>query len=487
MTAEEKALPEGWVESQIGELCTLINGKAFKPSDWTEHGLPIIRIQNLNKPEARFNYYDGDVEERFIVEDGELLFAWSGTPGTSFGAHIWRGGRAVLNQHIFRVRFDEGNLDKRFFRHAINQRLEELIRIAHGGVGLRHVTKGKFEATSVAIPPLAEQRRIVEKIEALTARSRRARAALEALPALLDRYRASVLAAAFRGDLTKDWRETHSDKSGTAWADEMKALALKMRTSRRNKALLTDETSQTPSLPENWTVAPLASLAWHAGYGTSVKCDFEGNGPPVLRIPNVAGAQINLDDLKRAREQCFSPGDEVRQGDLLVVRTNGSRDLIGRGAVVAEDLPEQYYFASYLIRFRLVPDPDLVRWVNLLWQAPQIRHVVLEHAASSAGQYNVSLSELASFPVPIPPRDEARQIIRVCETALKAAAAQWSVMNQTADRLSTLDQSILAKAFRGELVPQDPTDEPASALLDRIRARRAAEGSAPKRGRRKTA
>jgi type I restriction enzyme S subunit len=131
---------------------------AFKPTDWVKQGLPIIRIQNLNRPDAEFNYCDSVVDRKFIVQTGELLFAWSGTPGTSFGAHIWSGPTAVLNQHIFRVLFDEACIDKNFFRCAINAKLDELIGKAHGGAGLAHVTKGRFEDTKIELPPLAEQR-----------------------------------------------------------------------------------------------------------------------------------------------------------------------------------------------------------------------------------------------------------------------------------------------------------------------------------------
>lgn len=150
-------IPSSWSYVPIGNLCNLINGRAFKPSDWEKEGLPIVRIQNLNDPNAGFNFYPKSVEEKFLIDHGQLLFAWSGTPGTSFGAHIWNRGRAVLNQHIFKVEFDESKIDKKYFCYAINQKLNELIEKAHGGVGLRHVTKGKFEQTVIAIPPFNEQ------------------------------------------------------------------------------------------------------------------------------------------------------------------------------------------------------------------------------------------------------------------------------------------------------------------------------------------
>jgi len=170
--------------------------------------LPIVRIQNLNNANAAFNHFDGEYDVRYFLKGGELLFAWSGTPGTSFGAHIWKGQEALLNQHIFKVEFNESHLDKRFFRFAINQKLEELIDIAHGGVGLRHVTKGKFENTTVAIPPLEEQKRIADKLDQTLAIVERARARLARVPEILKQFRQSVLAAATDGRLTEDWRGT---------------------------------------------------------------------------------------------------------------------------------------------------------------------------------------------------------------------------------------------------------------------------------------
>jgi len=202
-----RALPVGWELAEIGELCDLKNGRAFKAQDWKKEGLPIVRIQNLNKRGAPYNYFQGEVEERFRLRGGELLFAWSGTPGTSFGAHIWKGTDAVLNQHIFRVDFDCQLIDIDFFRHAINQKLDDLINTAHGGVGLRHVTKGKFEKTGVSLPPYAEQHRIAAKLDTTLAAVDACRQRLDGVEALLKRFRQAVLAAATSGELTREWRE----------------------------------------------------------------------------------------------------------------------------------------------------------------------------------------------------------------------------------------------------------------------------------------
>src|SRR5438128_6119423 len=120
-------LPTGWAEVKLRTVLKLANGFAFKPSHWSREGLPIIRIQNLNNPDASFNYCNQALPEKVRVRKGDLLFAWSGTPGTSFGTHIWQGGDAWLNQHIFRIEFDSKIFNKSFLKHAINQNLSHYI------------------------------------------------------------------------------------------------------------------------------------------------------------------------------------------------------------------------------------------------------------------------------------------------------------------------------------------------------------------------
>ena len=152
----------------IGEVCELINGRAFKPEDWKSidsGGLPIVRIQNLNTPDSQFNYYTGDVSAQHIINPGELLFSWSGSRGTSFGAHIWYGGRAVLNQHIFKVGFNEAQATKMYLFHALNNAVAEIEENLHGGVGLVHITKGNMERIKIPLPPLEVQKEIVAEIE----------------------------------------------------------------------------------------------------------------------------------------------------------------------------------------------------------------------------------------------------------------------------------------------------------------------------------
>ena len=170
ISADEKpfVIPTDWAWIRLGESMEMLNGKAFKPSDWLPSGLPIVRIQNLNKLEASFNYCNPEtISEKNKINDGSFLISWSGTPGTSFGAFIWQRGAAALNQHIFKCELIGHAFVPEFLKLSINSQLNVLIAKAQGGVGLQHVTKGTLESLILVLPPLAEQSRIVTRVEEL--------------------------------------------------------------------------------------------------------------------------------------------------------------------------------------------------------------------------------------------------------------------------------------------------------------------------------
>ncbi len=206
----------------IGEICDLFNGRAFKPEDWENAdsgGIPIIRIQNLNNADSSFNNYTGEVSEKNTINHGELLFSWSGSRGTSFGAHIWKGQKAVLNQHIFKVGFDETRATKMYLLHALNKAVVEVEENLHGGVGLVHITKGNLERIQIPLPPLEVQKEIVAEIEGY-------QKVINGARAVLDHYRPHIpihpdwpmvelgdkLSFVSSGATPKGGRETYLDK-----------------------------------------------------------------------------------------------------------------------------------------------------------------------------------------------------------------------------------------------------------------------------------
>lgn len=159
-----------WSVRTIGEMFQLVNGFAFKPEDWKLTGSPIIRIQNLNDPSAEFNYSQAPVPERNRIEPGDLLFAWSGTIGSSFGARIWNGPSGVLNQHIFKVLMDEQQISLQFSFLVLAKVEEDIAKRAHGfKSSFVHVKKSDLVKVKLLLPTLAEQERIASCLSSLDA------------------------------------------------------------------------------------------------------------------------------------------------------------------------------------------------------------------------------------------------------------------------------------------------------------------------------
>ena len=149
-------IPEEWNILPLTKLAKYINGMAFKPSDWKKQGIPIVRIENLNDSSAPFNYFDEEVDNKFLLNDGDILLSWS----ASLGVYIWNRGKAVLNQHIFKVVPNE-TVNKYYLFWALHNSVETLSKVTHGST-MKHFQKGELERTKIALPSLSEQQKIAE-------------------------------------------------------------------------------------------------------------------------------------------------------------------------------------------------------------------------------------------------------------------------------------------------------------------------------------
>ncbi|MCQ4237937.1 restriction endonuclease subunit S [Stutzerimonas stutzeri] len=442
-------LPSGWGRAEIGDLCNLINGRAFKPQEWSESGLPIIRIQNLNNPASKFNHFSGEFDAKHHVKNGDLLFAWSGTPGTSFGAHIWHGGDAVLNQHIFKIEFSERETNRGFLRYAINQKLDELISSAQGGVGLRHVTKGTFEKTEISFPPLAEQTRIAQKLDELLAQVDTLKSRIDGIPTLLKRFRQSVLTSAVSGRLTEGWRDER----------------------------------QLPSICEVELGALIKSGPQNGLYKPS---SAYGEGSKIIRIDSFYSGEIKawdtLRSLKLEPKELDAWG--VKTGDILINRVN-SIEYLGKCALV-RTVPEPTVFESNIMRMSLHTDRIHPEYLMRYLTSEVGRKALIVKAKHAVNQASINQGDVKACKVPLPSLEEQTEIVRRVEQFFAFADQLETKVTSAKNRIDHLTQSILAKAFRGELVPQYPNDEPASVLLERIKAQRTAAPKA-KRGRKASA
>lgn len=442
-----------WDKVRIGDALRLINGRAFKPSEWRGKGLPIVRIQNLNNAEAPFNYYEGHLPEKFLLNNGDLLFAWSGTPGTSFGAHIWRGGKAWLNQHIFKVLFNETDFNKKFLELAINQNLNEYIRAAHGGAGLAHITKGRFEQSELLKPTIDEQRDIVAEIEKQFSRLDEAVANLKRVKANLKRYRASVLKTAVEGKLTEVWRKQHPDVEPVSKLLDRILSERHAKWSGKGKYKEPEEpdTTDLPPLTKGWTWARVEQLGvTFGGLTKNPKRAKFTKKLPYLRVANVYANELRLDEIEYIGVQ-VSELDKLllHKGDLLVVEGNGSKSQIGRLAIWDGSI-DPCVHQNHLIKVRLVVD-SMNKWILFWLLSPVGRHFIEEVSNSTSGLYTLSVNKVGDLPVVVPSLAEQERIVAEVERRLSFIEELEAVVRANLTRAARLRQSILQRAFRGEL------------------------------------
>ena len=164
---------EGWREAPFSALADYANGRAFRPEEWGTSGLPIVRIAQITNPEAETNYFDGRVEERHLIDDGDLIFSWSAT----LAIMKWSRGPAVLNQHLFKVTPAPG-IDRAWLQYRLEASIPALAEEAHGTT-MKHIRKGTLSSQTTLVPPLDEQRRIAEVLQSVDAAAGVAAAAAE--------------------------------------------------------------------------------------------------------------------------------------------------------------------------------------------------------------------------------------------------------------------------------------------------------------------
>ena len=499
-------LPKGWVETSLGELSDWGSGGTPSRSNPAYFGgaIPWVTISDL-KDGVVLSTFASITEAALensaakLAPVGSILVALYGSIGKLGIAGI----PVTTNQAIAYSLPNKWAFDSKYLYHYLRAERRNLLALG-SGVTQKNIYLGDLKAYRFPLAPRHEQTRIVAKLEELLSDLDAGVAELKAAQKKLAQYRQSLLKAAVEGALTAEWRAKHQPLETGAQLLQRILQERRARWEARQLARFAEQgktppkdwqkkypepvqpdTSGLPELPQGWVWASLDQLALDSSYGTSVKCGYESQGASVLRIPNVIARKLVLDDLKFASQPLdLHKSEYLAPGDILVVRTNGSVSLVGRAAEVTEPLPGDFYFASYLLRVRCLETSVVHRWVSALLASRQGRSWIESRAASSAGQHNLSLSTLLTIPIPLPPIVEQAEAMNALEAVLLSVSEQEQFLDKSLQQSTAQRQNILRAAFSGQLVAQDPHDEPASVLLERIRAERAAQGAVKKpRGR----
>jgi type I restriction enzyme S subunit len=342
------------------------------------------------------------------------------------------------------------------------------------------------------LPPTNEQRRIVAKIEELFSDLDAGVAALERVKANLKRYRAAVLKAAVEGKLTAQWRTKHPNTEPASkllerilaerrkkWeADQLARFAAAGKPPPKNwrdkyQEPTAPDTSSLPSVPKGWCWATVAALLMAPlCNGISVKGANEPPGVPALRLNAMSESGFDYSCVR------YIPISEEVANDLAVVaddffvsRGNGSLPLVGRGTL-AQEPPHRVVFPDTMMRARLADAVVRSRWIPSIWPSRFIRRQVEKMVKTTAGIWKIAQPQVETITVPLPPFAEQDAIRERLEARLTTVSAIEQALERAETRAARLRQSILKRAFEGKLVPQDPKDEPASVLLERIKADR---------------
>jgi type I restriction enzyme S subunit len=347
-----------------------------------------------------------------------------------------------------------------------------------GTAGQARVPTAFIEELEVPLAPLPEQRRIVAKLETLLGKVDACKARLAKIPVLLKRFRQAVLAAACSGRLTEDWREENPG------VEQAIALVEEIKTARgvaegrpgsesRFVEILAESDQPDVAVPEGWIWVRFGSVLGELRNGVPLRPNMEPPGTPILRISAARPGSVDLSDVRYMPDgEEFLPLYSLRDDDLLFTRYNGSIELLGVCGLVRGLGARTVLYPDKLMRVRFDHRFVLPTYTEVFFQSAAVHERVVAKAKSSAGQNGVSGSDIKAQPFALPPLAEQQEIVRRVDALFAVADQLQARFERGRQQVEKLTPSILARAFRGELVPQDPEDEPAAKLLERVYAKR---------------
>jgi type I restriction enzyme S subunit len=487
-----------WCRITLSEVAPILNGFPFPSSSFSrEEGTPLLRIRDVLTM-ATEAFYKGEFDSTYLVKPGELLIGMDG----DFNCALWKGPPALLNQRVCKVTPDERFYGRKLLVYALPGYLSA-INAATSSVTVKHLSSNTVADIPLPLPPLNEQRRIVAEIEKQFTRLEASVAALKRAQANLKRYRASVMKAACEGRLVPTEAELARaenrlyepadqllarilEERRAKWeADQLAKIQAAARPGRAGGKPPKDDkwkanykepgppdTSNLPLLPEGWTWAAVDQLAIRVTKGTSPGWQgfkYVQRGVLFLRSQNVLWGKLDLTETVYVEQQFNDTHSSsiVREGDVLLNLVGAS---VGRSAVASRQADGANTNQAVGV-IRLVHDHPTAKFLMLFFISPDGQAHIAGTKADVA-RANFNLDDIRPTPVPLPPIEEQERIVAEVERRLSVIDELEATVDANLKRAERLRQSILKRAFEGKLVPQHPNDEPASVLLERIRAER---------------
>jgi type I restriction enzyme S subunit len=404
----EDDISDDWDMKEVGDVAEFQNGYSFNDDYWEEEGDPIIRIQNLTGTSDEYNYYSGDeVEEKYRVENGDLLFAWSAT----LGSFKWNGGSAWLNQHIYRVEPGE-SINKNYLYYFLDYASDRLEKQMVGGT-LQHVRKSDVTTYPIPVPPLDEQKRIVEAVEERLERVERLEKSVENIDKLTEEYEKSLLSFLTLGQ---------DPDTKTPVAD-------------------TPEKSQ---LPDGWNVTQISEVA-----NVNPRISFEEQKDYAYVPMDAVSANKKVITRYERRDSLYSGLAKFSQGDIVVARITPCFEN-GKMAI-ASDLPDGYGFAVGSTEFVVIRPTDInTEYLFSYLKSPIVRQWGKHRLLGATGRERIKISQFRDeLTVPVPPEEVQSQIVQNIKKN-DFDKIRTSV-NTVQNMFREYDTSVLATALNGNI------------------------------------
>jgi len=470
-------LPKSWVWTRLGDVLGFVKGK--KPKNLgTRNNLLTIPYIDINAFENEIfdEFTDGD--NCPLCQTDDTLIVWDGARCGLVG----RGVAGAIGSTLAKLPCFEVNSTYIFY---FLQSMYEFINKRPRGVGIPHVEPSLFWNIPLPLPPLLEQRRIVTKIAELFTRLDTGVEALKKVRAQLKRYRQSVLKHAFEGKLTEEWRQAHKHELEPASVLLDRIRQERHKTAKgKYKELPPLDTSNLSELPEGWAWARIGDISEAIQYGYTASSIFEATGPKMLRITDIQNNSVDWDTVPYCRIATEEKAKYLlKDGDLVFARTGAT---VGKSFLIRDTIPESV-FASYLIRIAISRRISKI-FVYSFFQSYGYWMQIYK-GQLGIGQPNVNSHTLSKMLVPLSPAIEQDRIAEEIERHFSVADQIEKTVDHSLRQAEKLRHSILKRAFEGKLVPQDPNDEPAEKLLERIKAERAkhlTEAKASSKSKKKT-
>lgn len=471
-----KELPKSWERAKLSDCCLIIMGQSPPGSTYNTEGKGLPFFQG----KAEFGEMYPTVQKwctapTKIAEKDDVLISIRAPVGPTnlcqYKACIGRGLAAIR---------PVGGIPSKYILYSIREAVEELVKQGTGTTF--DAINGKIlNSHTINLAPLKEQIRIVEEIEKQFTRIDTGVEELKAIQDKLSRYRTAVLKAAFEGKLVqqnpneeaipKYWISDEKEQKGIELFNKNLSALIRGR-KMKQKA---DDTIDAelglrvlPELPKKWQWIPLSLIAQSMQNGIYKPANFySDDGVPCLRMYNIEEGRIVWKDIKRM----ILSEEEVEKyllkpGDLLVNRVN-SRELVGKTAIITRDI-EPCVYESKNIRLRIKKDFISSDYLNYWFL--YFAHTYFEkNAQQTVGMASINQTQLGAMPIPLPPRKEQNRIAKEITRQFAYASELLSIIAKQINQSAHLKQDILKHAFEGTLIPQDPNDEPAKVLIERIR------------------